>query len=172
MLPPNLPTTTLALLQDRYAFTQAKLLSPQGFIGEAKKRGVSLDREQLELLHRRRVLQPFYRVHSRPVATPDPSCPSSGHIDSALQEVRFALAEGHLSDPANRRFTPWPSPMTHPRSGTRPTSFWFCGLSATSWRRCRHTRQQTAWGGIWPILMSEPEKRSRVKGRPRSWSKP
>ncbi len=114
MLPPDLPTTTLALLQDRYAFTQAKLLSPQGFIGEAKKRGVSLDREQLELLHRRRVLQPFYRVHSRPVADPDPSCPSSGHIDSALQEVRFALAEGHLSDPANRRFTPWPSPMTHP----------------------------------------------------------
>lgn len=114
VVPSNLSTTTLALLQDPYAFTQTRLLSPQDFIKEAEKRGVRLDRRQLELLHRRRVLQPFYRVHSRPVAAPELACAPSGSFDSALREVRFALAEGRLSDPACRRFAPWPSPWTRP----------------------------------------------------------
>lgn len=114
VVPPNLSTTTLALLQDPYAFTQTRLLRPQDFIKEAEKRGVRLDRRQLELLHRRRVLQPFYRVHSRPVASPELACAPSGSLDSALREVRFALAEGRLSDPACRRFAPWPSSLTRP----------------------------------------------------------
>ena len=114
VVPPNLSTTTLALLQDPYAFTQTRLLGPEDFIREAKRRGIGLDRRQLELLHRRRVLQPFYRVHSRPVADPGLSCTPSGSLDSALYEVRYALAEGRLSDPACRRFAPWPSPRARP----------------------------------------------------------
>ena len=106
VVPPNLSMTTLAILQDPYAFTQTGLLSPRDFIREADRRGVKLVREQLELLHRRRVLQPFYRFHSRAVAAPGLSCGPSGFFDSALQEVRFALAEGRLSDPAYRRFAP------------------------------------------------------------------
>ncbi len=118
VMPPNLSTTTLELLQNPYAFTQTRLLSPEDFIREAGKRGVRLDREQLELLHRRRVLQPFYKVHSRPVTDPVPSRSPSGFYDSALREVRFALAQGHLSDPACRPFTPWPGPQAR-------TSLWY-----------------------------------------------
>ena len=114
VVPPRASTTTLALLQDPYAFTQTRLLRPEDFITEANRRGVTLDREQLELLHRRRVLQPFYRVHSRPVTDPGLTCTSSGFTSSALSEVRFALAEGRLSDPACRRFAPWPSPRKRP----------------------------------------------------------
>ena len=114
VVPPKASTTTLALLQDPYAFTQTSLLRPEDFITEARTRGVTLDREQLELLHRRRVLQPFYRVHSRPVTDPGLMCAPSGFTSSALSEVRFALAEGRLSDPAHRRFAPWPNPRRHP----------------------------------------------------------
>ena len=114
VVPPVASTTTLALLQDPYAFTQTSLLSPENFITEAKRRGVTLDREQLELLHRRRVLQPFYRVHSRPVTAPGLTCTPSGFTSSALSEVRFAVTEGRLSDPAHRRFASWPSQRRHP----------------------------------------------------------
>ena len=113
VVPPNL-STTLALLQDPYAFTQTRLLSPRDFITEAGHRGVRLRCEHLELLHRRRVLQPFYKVHSRPVTDPQLPCNPSGFFDTALHEVRFALAEGRLSDPACRRFAPWTSSWTRP----------------------------------------------------------
>ena len=114
VVPSNLSTTTLAILQDPYAFTQTGLLSPRDFIREADRRGVKLVREQLELLHRRRVLQPFYKVHSRPVTEPEPSSGTSGLSSSALREVRFALAEGRVSDPARRRFETWPGPRERP----------------------------------------------------------
>ena len=108
VLPANLPATTLDLLKDPYAFTQTKLLSPEQFIREARKRGVRLLRGHLELLHRSRVLQPFFKVHSRPVTHPRPLGTSLVSLDSVPHEVRRALAEGRLSDPANRRFTHWP----------------------------------------------------------------
>ncbi len=114
VVPANLSITTLALLDDQYAFTQTGLLSPQNFIKEADKRGVRLSYEQLELLHRRRVLQPFYRVHSRPVSDPRQTCGPSGFPASDVQEVRVALAEGRLSDPASRRFASWPSELMRP----------------------------------------------------------
>ena len=94
VVPPNLSTTTLALLQDPYAFTQTRLLSPQDFIREANKRGVRLDREQLELLHRRRVLQPFYKVHSRPVADPGLSCGPSGFLPQLCTKSALLLQKG------------------------------------------------------------------------------
>ena len=147
---PNLPTT-LALLRDEYAFTQTRLLSPQDFIRESGKRGVRLVRGQLELLHRRRVLQPFYRVHSRPVAEPGESFGPLGYFDSALSEVRFALAEGHLSDPALRRFAPWPSSWTRP-------SLWYSHSQLLVLRSVSHilARMQGSWAGDRPEFHLAP----------------
>ena len=108
IVPADLSTTTLALLQDPYAFTQTRLLSPEGFSREAKKRGVRLTRGQLEHYHRRRVLLPFYEIHSRPVADAATSDDPAGFFDSSVHEVRLALAEGRLSDPARRHYSPWP----------------------------------------------------------------
>ena len=113
-MPSSLSATTLDLLQDPYAFTQTKLLTPEQFMREARKRGLRLRRGHLELLHRRRVLQPFFKVHSRPVTNPRPSYTLLGFFDSALHEVRSALAEGRLSDPANRRFATWPRVLNRP----------------------------------------------------------
>ena len=117
-LPADLPVSTLALLRDPFAFTQTRLLSPDAFTREAKKRGVRLHRGELEILHRRRVLQPFFVVHSRPVADPGPSPAPADYFDSAVDGIRLAFAEGRLSDPALRRFAPWP------RSSSR-RSLWY-----------------------------------------------
>ena len=113
VLPADLPVSTLALLRDPFAFTQTRLLSHDAFTREAKKRGVRLIRGQLEVLHRRRVLQPFFVVHSRPVADPGLSPAPADFFDSAVDEIRFAFAEGRLSDPALRRFAPWPRSSSH-----------------------------------------------------------
>lgn len=108
VLPEDLPVSTLALLKDPFAFTQTRLLSPEDFVREAGQRGVGLHRGQLEVLHRRRVLQPFFVVHSRPVADPGPPQARAAFLNTTLDTIRFAFAEGRLSDPALRRFAPWP----------------------------------------------------------------
>ena len=113
VVPADLSVSTLALLKDPFAFTQARLLSPENFTREAKQRGVRLHRGQLELLHRRRVLQPFFMVHSRPVSDPGTSQAPTESLDAAPDAIRFAFAEGRLSDPALRRFVPWPRSRTH-----------------------------------------------------------
>ncbi len=100
---------TVALLADPYVFSQTPLLTAWAFIEEADKRGVSLTEAHLALLHRRRLLQPFYEVHARQVAAPvdypevDPDGWTAEHV------VHQAHEEGRLSDPANRRWSPWPS---------------------------------------------------------------
>ena len=151
VMPPVASTTTLALLQDPYAFTQTSLLSPENFIKEAKRRGVRLDRGQLELLHRRRVLQPFYGVHSRPVTDPGLMCAPSGFTSSALSEVRFALTEGRLSDPAHRRFEPWPSPRKRP-------SLWYSHSQLLALRpiSSMQTQMQPRPTADRPVLHLEP----------------
>ena len=148
-MPADLSTTTLALLQDPYAFTQTRLLSPESFAREAKKRGVSLDRGQLELLHRRRVLQPFYEVHSRPVTEPRQSRLPAGVFDSALQEIHFALAAGRLSDPALRRYSPWTPSRSH-------RSHWYSYHQLLTLRSLRYLQakmqaRQTADKLVWDL---------------------
>ena len=113
VLPADLPVSTLDLLKDPFAFTQARLLSPENFTREAKQRGVRLHRGQLEVLHRRRVLQPFFVVHPRPISDPGTSQAPTESLGSAPDAIRFAFAEGRLSDPALRRFVPWPRSGTH-----------------------------------------------------------
>ena len=108
VFPARLATSTLELLRHPFAFTQTDLLSPHQFIKGAKKRGVTLDLPELELLHKRRVLQPFYEVHSQPVGRPFEADLPAKLRSTAVTEVLVALAEGRLSDPAERRYLRWP----------------------------------------------------------------
>ena len=100
---------TVALLADPYVFSQTPLLSGWEFLEEARDRGVRLTEAHLELLHRRRLLQPFYEVHPRQIAAPVeyPEVFPDGW--TALHVVHQAHEEGRLSDPASRRWSPWPS---------------------------------------------------------------
>ena len=102
------PMDTVALLADSYAFNQTPLLSGWEFLEEARKRGVNLTEAHLELLHRRRLLQPFYEVHARQVAAPVEYPETYPEGWTALHVVHQAHQEGRLSDPANRRWSPWP----------------------------------------------------------------
>ena len=104
----GLQIDTLSLLRDPYAFTQTSLLSPWEFVQEASKRTrFPLFEEQLEVLHRRRLVQPFYEVHDRQVAAPV-SYPEAD-VDSwtPLTTIREAHRDGRLSDPSRRRWSPW-----------------------------------------------------------------
>jgi hypothetical protein len=99
--------SALDLLHLPFVFSQTGLLRPESFIREARKRGFDLERSELELFHRRRLLVPLYRVHARPVAagcdrTPDLQAPG------VAWQVYLASSLGRLSDPADRPFARWP----------------------------------------------------------------
>jgi len=53
---------TLRLLDEPFTFTQYRPLLPRQFIDEAKKCGLWLSEQELEALHRVRLLMPFYRL--------------------------------------------------------------------------------------------------------------
>ena len=108
VLPERLESTTLQLLKHPLAFTQRPLLRPNQFIKEAKKRGTNLSLDELELFHRRRILQPFYEIHSRPIAGVSDAHAPAEPLSTSLVEARVALAEGRLSDPAQRPYYKWP----------------------------------------------------------------
>ena len=104
-----LEISTLDLLRHPLAFSQKSLLDPRKFLGEAKRRGVVITMEELQYFHRRRILQPFYEVHQNVVSEPV-EYNDEAHVNSFYEvEVRVALREGRLSDPAQRRFRNWPT---------------------------------------------------------------
>ena len=71
--------------------------------------GVNLLESQLELLHRRRLLVPLFRVYSRQVEASEP--PNLGRfVTGRTGDVHSAKAEGRLRDPSKIRFRPWPKP--------------------------------------------------------------
>jgi hypothetical protein len=111
--PIGLPDRTVAELLDwPYTFTQLALLTPSKFIREARDRGVWLTDDQLEGLHRARLLIPFARVQrdGREIAaaarSQDPWLHEIAHADTtsrdALQDV---AAVGRLCDPRLEGFT-------------------------------------------------------------------
>ena len=111
LISPEVAPTSLDLLGLPFAYSQTGFLNPNQFGREAKKRGFELDIRQLELLHRRRVLVPFYRIYSRPVTDPvtrDADRPHAGD-KWVLNE---ASEEGRLRDPEHHPFRPWPSSRT------------------------------------------------------------
>ena len=104
-IPASLGMSSADLLQLPYALSQASILSESQFRSEAKRRGVRLERRELEVLHRRRVLVPFYRVTQRPVCVPVPVPPDAAR---SAWPVYVAAAEGRLQDPSGTPFRPWP----------------------------------------------------------------
>jgi hypothetical protein len=107
IIPPSTVPSALDLLGLPFVFTQTGLLRPGQFISEAKKRGVTLERSELELFHRRRVLVPLYRVHARPIAPGSDRSPAL-QAQSTEYQVYLASSLGRLSDPADRPFARWP----------------------------------------------------------------
>ena len=106
---PNSAPSSLELLTVPYAFSQRRLLNPSAFVRDTRKRGVSLLESQLELLHRRRLLVPLFRMYSRQVeASEHPNLGS--HVSGWAGDVHSAKAQGRLRDPGKIRFRPWPKP--------------------------------------------------------------
>lgn len=92
-----------------YVFTQGSPLTVNGFISEAKDRGVRLHHGELEQLHRRGALVPFYRVHPRPIGEGQDLRPKRQNPWEAPQ-LYAAARDGRLSDPSARPFRQWPGP--------------------------------------------------------------
>ena len=106
--------STLDLLRQPFVYSQSNLLSPAQFIAEAKKRGLSLQHGELEVLHRRRILVPFYRIHQRAITTGEDRSPAH-QVPGAAWQLYRASAQGRLGDPETQRFTRWPSQRSGPR---------------------------------------------------------
>ena len=103
IIPADLAGSTLDLLRQPFVFTQASLLTESQFAAKARERGLTLERGELEQMHRRRVLVPFYQVHTRPVAEPEVRDRSQQAMGTEWQLYR-ASAESRISDPGARRF--------------------------------------------------------------------
>lgn len=106
IIPDGAVPSTVELLAQSYVFSQSSLLTDRQFIAEAKKRGVSLEAGELEELHRRRVLVPFYRVHPRAVGAGRSLAPDR-QVPGEAWRLYQASRDGRLTDPAERPFRKW-----------------------------------------------------------------
>lgn len=104
--------STLDLLALPLPFTQAGLLGTREFCKEAAKRGVRLDQAHLEVLHRTRLLVPFFEVSLGPgdagriVDFSQSDTPSIAWT-TYIAELYRAAAEGRARDPGVERFNRW-----------------------------------------------------------------
>ncbi len=103
----NLPST-LDLLRLPFVFAQTDLLDESRFRAAADDRGLRIDVRQLELLHRRRLLVPFFEIHTRQIATPIEDLPEPDPPWGTRWGIWKAATEGRLSDPSDRPFRAWP----------------------------------------------------------------
>lgn len=94
-----------------YTFTQQRPLLADGFLNATRERGLSMSEQQLEALHRARILVPLLRVrrNGRAIATAarvqHPDVHQFAHWQpTAREDVREALDEGRLFDPAEESF--------------------------------------------------------------------
>lgn len=187
VLPPESVPSTIDLLGLPYVFTQGPPLTVRGFISEAKDRGLRLDRGELEQLHRRGVLVPFYRVHPRPMREGRDLRPKQQNRWEAWQ-LYEAAREGRLSDPSVRPFRQWPGPRSeasiyysrYQLLGLRSLRLVLTGMrrrrgqdDAIAWEldplRANHRNaheQNRALAAVLEIL--SPRYRPRVMGRVRS----
>lgn len=102
-------SSTIDLLDIPYVLTQGSLLTVNRFISEAKNRGLQLHRGELEQLHRRGALVPFYRIHPHPVGK-GRDLRRAGQNPWEAWQLYEAASEGRLSDPSTRPFRQWPGP--------------------------------------------------------------
>jgi hypothetical protein len=81
--------TPLDLIELPYSFSQLGLMLADEFCREARERGVHLSVEELEALHRARLLVPFYREAADPRA-----------LRAARRSRQWAFQLGHWSVPS------------------------------------------------------------------------
>lgn len=106
--------TTLDLLSLSLPFTQTRLLDPADLVAEADKRRVRLDLSQLEVLHRARLLVPFFSVS---LTSGDQRCVVDFNASRTPEiatsthnlELYRAAHEGRATDPRLTPFRPWPT---------------------------------------------------------------
>ena len=99
--------STIDLLDQPWVFSQTRLLGEREFTNEAKKRGLYISPGQIEQLHRRGILIPFFRIWPRRVTSPI-SLPNEGQASSVYSLLHVAATRGHLTDPAEHPFERWP----------------------------------------------------------------
>lgn len=102
--------SSLDLLDLPFVFTQSAVLPEDRFIRDAKERGVQLNTEQLEAMHRSGLLVPFFRVRrdtrrrrSHPMHSFDERWRLSEQPRSA-DELKTIREENRLHDPAHDGF--------------------------------------------------------------------
>lgn len=101
---------TLSVLDEPFAFTQFRPVLPAQFLSEAKNSGFSLSEQELEALHRVRLLVPFYRVarDGREIATAHRRGENAYHLahwqPTSRADLVEARGEGRLHDPAAEAF--------------------------------------------------------------------
>ena len=78
---------SLEILRRPYAFSQTSLISAREFSKRAKERGVSIEMEQLELLHRLRVLVPLLQIHRNRVSDPTDLDRKSTRLNSSHTDI-------------------------------------------------------------------------------------
>jgi hypothetical protein len=109
----DMPTSELAEMP--FSFSQRQLLSESQFERELQARGVPLGGQQLEALHRCRLLVPLLRVSRdtrairRAFTRDDPGAWNLAYFQpTSPPELAAARASGHLHDPSRERVLPAP----------------------------------------------------------------
>jgi hypothetical protein len=152
IIEPASAPTTVDLLRVPYVFSQSRPLTSSQFARAAKDRGVTLDRQRLELLHQRRLLVPLLQLHHRPVAPPVLDLPEPATAWSEAARLRAAAANGELSDPASRRFRPWPK-----EDGILYSHYQLLALHSLAWTLSEMTASREDDGLSWRIAAPQPE---------------
>ena len=81
--------STIDVLTRSFTFSQSRLLDVTWFQRESRKRGLDLDHELLELLHRRQALVPFFRIHPRKV---EPAVGGDGGLRGRARSIGRSYA--------------------------------------------------------------------------------
>lgn len=103
--------TAIDLVALPYTFTQQRPLLANAFLSAARERGVSMVEQQLEALHRARILVPLLRVRRDGRAIASATRARHPHVyqfahwqPTAREDLREALDEARLFDPAAESF--------------------------------------------------------------------
>ena len=109
-----MPRSSLDLLDLPFTFTQLPPLTADGFIREAKDRGARISQDQLEHLHRLRLLVPVFRVRRDTRAIAELALGDNeqrvwawpvAHADpTSRHDLLEARDRGQLFDPSTERF--------------------------------------------------------------------
>lgn len=152
--------STLDVLALPLPFTQTRLLDPPEFAAEAARRKVGIQPAQLEVLHRARLLVPFFEVSlakgdpRRAVDFADSQSPRIG-TSTFIMELYRGAREGRASDPRTTRFRAWPTMRARTLWPTRVRGYLY------SWHQLLVVR----W--LEPVL-----RRMQLDRATRTWSLP